>query len=134
MNFEHINFWKSGQPWDNPPVNRREEVCISHLDVNQSNKFMFMSLFSPGPMETTGDSSQTAPCCGWTRPEMNSKTIYVTIRKETITNGNLEILFCFRFCNGRTTKFLQIFFRICFHNDHVGHAQATTAGHTDRIN
>ena len=53
-----------------------------------------------------------------------------TIRTETITNENLEILFCFRFCNGKANKFPQIFFRICFRNDYAGHAQATTAGHT----
>ena len=40
-----------------------------------------------------------------------------TIRTETITNENLEMLFRFR-----------------FRNDHVGHAQATTAGLTYEIN
>ena len=53
-----------------------------------------------------------------------------TIRTEIITNENLEILFCFRFRNGKANKFPQIFFRICFRNGHVGHAQATAAGHT----
>ena len=56
-----------------------------------------------------------------------------TIRTETITNENLEILFGFRFRNGKANKFPQIFFRICFGSDHVGHAQATTAGHTYKI-
>ena len=27
--------------------------------------------------------------------------------------------------NGKANKFTQIFFRVCFRNDHVGHAQAT---------
>ena len=39
-----------------------------------------------------------------------------TIRTETITNENLEILFRFRFRNGKANKFPQIFFRICFRN------------------
>ena len=46
-----------------------------------------------------------------------------------ITNENLEILFRFRFRNGKANKFPQIFFCICFRNGRVGHAQATTAGH-----
>ena len=54
----------------------------------------------------------------------------LTIRTETITNENLEIIFCFRFRNGKANKFPQIFFRICFRNDDVGHTQATTASHT----
>ena len=58
----------------------------------------------------------------------------VTIHTETTTNENLEILFRFRFRNGKAIKFPQIFFRICFRNDHVGHTQATTAGHTYEIN
>ena len=37
--------------------------------------------------------------------------------------------FRFRLCNGKASKFSQIFFRICFCSDHVGYAQATTAGH-----
>ena len=53
-----------------------------------------------------------------------------TIRTVIITNENLEILFRFRFRNGKTNQFPQIFFRICFRNGHVGHAQATTTGHT----
>ena len=57
-----------------------------------------------------------------------------TIRTEMITNENLEILFRFRFRNGKANKFPQIFFRICFCNDHVGYAQATTAGHAYEIN
>ena len=52
-----------------------------------------------------------------------------------ITNKNLEICFRIRFRNGKAAnKFPQIFFRFCFRNDHVGHAQATTAGHTYEIN
>ena len=56
-----------------------------------------------------------------------------TIRTEMVTNENLEILCRFRFRNGKANKFPQIFFRICFRNDHVGHAQATTAGHPCKI-
>ena len=52
-----------------------------------------------------------------------------TICTETITNENLEILFRFRFRNGKANKFPQIFFCICFRHGHVGHAQATTTGH-----
>ena len=54
----------------------------------------------------------------------------ITIRTEMITNENLEILFRFRFRNGKANKFPQIFFCIRFRNGHVGHAQATAAGHT----
>ena len=50
------------------------------------------------------------------------------------TNENLEILFCFRFRTGKASKFPLIFFCICFCNDHVGCAQATTAGHAYEIN
>ena len=57
----------------------------------------------------------------------------ITIRTETITNENLEILFRFRFRNGKANKIPQIVFRICFHNDHVGHTQSTTASHTYEI-
>ena len=53
---------------------------------------------------------------------------------ETITNENLEILFRFHFRNGKANKFPQIFFRICFRSDHVGHVQARTPGHTYEIN
>ena len=53
-----------------------------------------------------------------------------SIHTKMITNENLEILSRFRFRNGKANKFPQIFFRICFCNGHVGHAQATTAGHT----
>ena len=68
-------------------------------------------------------------------PEINNETLRkCTIRKETITNENLEILFCFRFRNGKANKFPQIIFRFRFRNDHVGHAQATTAGLTYEIN
>ena len=51
-----------------------------------------------------------------------------------ITNENLEILSRFRFRNGKANRFPQvlIFFCICFRNDHVGHTQATTTGHTYR--
>ena len=34
----------------------------------------------------------------------------------------------------KASKFPQIFFRICFCNDHAGHAQATTAGRAYEIN
>ena len=51
-----------------------------------------------------------------------------------ITNENLEICFRIRFRNGKANKFPRIFFRICFCNDHAGHAQATTAGHAYEIN
>ena len=51
-------------------------------------------------------------------------------RAETITNENLGSFFHFRFRNGQANKIPQIFFRICFRNDRVGHAHATTAGHT----
>ena len=57
----------------------------------------------------------------------------VTIHTKIITNKNLEICFRIRFRNGKANKFPQIFFRICFRNDHVGHAQATTAGHAYKI-
>ena len=57
-----------------------------------------------------------------------------TIRTKTITNENQEILVCFRFCNGEAIKFPQIFSRICFRYAHVGHAQATTAGHNSKKN
>ena len=56
-----------------------------------------------------------------------------TIHKRMTTKKNLEICFRIRFRNGKANKFPQIFFRICFHNDHVGHAQATTAGHAYKI-
>ena len=59
-----------------------------------------------------------------------SVSLLVTIRTETIWNENLDILFRFRFRNGQASKFPEIFFRICFRSDHVGHAQARTAGHT----
>ena len=69
----------------------------------------------------------------WSKPPgafPGSNTVPDTIRTETITNENLEILFRFRFRNGNANKFSQIFFRICFRNYCVGHAQATTAGYT----
>ena len=50
------------------------------------------------------------------------------IRTEILINENLEILFRFR--NGKANEFPQIFFHSCFRNGHVGHAQATTTGHT----
>ena len=54
-----------------------------------------------------------------------------TICTETITNENLEMFFfAFAFVMERQTDSPQIFFHIRFCNDHVGHAQATTAGHT----
>ena len=53
-----------------------------------------------------------------------------TIRTEMITNENLEILFGFRFRNGKANEFPQIFFCFRFCNGHVGHAQVITAGHT----
>ena len=65
---------------------------------------------------------------------MGGQNPRITIHTETITNENLEILFHFRFRNGKTNEFSQIFFRFRFRNDHVGHAQATTAGLTYEIN
>ena len=60
-----------------------------------------------------------------------------TIRTETITNENLGIFFLVRFRNGKANEFPLIFFRICFHNEHVGHAQpqqqATTTKKTKII-
>ena len=46
INFGHINFWKPGQPWDNPPVNQREKFlfpvfrgehisCLARLTLGQ---------------------------------------------------------------------------------------------------
>ena len=57
----------------------------------------------------------------------------ILIHIKMITNEDLEICFRIRCRNGKAKKFPQIFFRICFRNDHVGHAQATTAGHTYEI-
>ena len=57
-----------------------------------------------------------------------------TIYPRMITNENLKICFRIRFRNGKANKFAQIFFRNRFRNDHVGHAQATTAGHAYEIN
>ena len=54
----------------------------------------------------------------------------VTIRTDMITNENLEIFSRFRFRNGTGNNFLQIFFRICFRNELVGHAHAPRTGHT----
>ena len=67
----------------------------------------------------------------WTLGPSSEKT---TIRTEMITNENLEILFRFRFRNGKPNKLPQIFFRICFRNDHVGHTRATTEGHAYETN
>ena len=53
-----------------------------------------------------------------------------TIHTRMITNKNLGICFGIRFRNGKANQFPQI----CFRNDHVGHAQATTAGHAYEIN
>ena len=53
-----------------------------------------------------------------------------TIHTRTITNENLRICFRFGFRNGKANQFPQIFFCICFRNDHVGQAQATTVGQT----
>ena len=51
-----------------------------------------------------------------------------------ITYENVEILFRFRFGNGKAiNKFPQMFFCTCFRNDDVGHAHATTVGHTYEI-
>ena len=56
------------------------------------------------------------------------------MRTETITNENLEILFCVRFRNGKANRFPQIFSRICFCNDHhIGNTQAITTAHTYEI-
>ena len=40
----------------------------------------------------------------------------------------------FAFVMEKADKFPQIWYCICFRNDHVGHAQATTAGHTYEVN
>ena len=72
INFEHITFLKVGTTWDKPPVNQREKFIFpvfrgehihflarltlgqpaacprGQLDINQSKKFMFMCLCSPG--------------------------------------------------------------------------------------
>ena len=61
------------------------------------------------------------------------RTTNGTIHTKMITNKNLEICFRIRFRNGKANKFPQIFFRICFRNDHIGYAQATTAGHAYEI-
>ena len=58
------------------------------------------------------------------------KPRHTTIHTKTITNENPGICFRFLFRNGKAQKFPQIFFCIWFRSDHVGHAQATTAGHT----
>ena len=67
INFEHIHFWKSGQPAGEPEgkvyiswVSRRthkvfgpinpgttNRLSQGHLDVNQSKRFVFMCLFLP---------------------------------------------------------------------------------------
>ena len=57
----------------------------------------------------------------------------LTIHTKMITNKNLEICFRIRFRHGKANEFPQIFFRICFRNDHVGEAQATTTGHAYEI-
>ena len=64
---------------------------------------------------------------------LTTPTPHITIHTKMITNKNLEICFRIRFRNGKANIFPQIFFRICFRNDHVGHAQATTAGHAYEI-
>ena len=58
----------------------------------------------------------------------------ITIRTEIVTNENLGMFVCFRSRNGKAGVVPQIFFRICFHNEHVGHAEATAAGETYETN
>ena len=62
--------------------------------------------------------------------ERNKFENIFTIRMERITDNKSGDLVRFRFRNGMTNQFPQIFFRVCLCSDHVGHAQATTAGHT----
>ena len=72
---------------------------------------------------------------GRSKVDGRSKTLRrSTIHTKMITNKNLEICFRIRFCNGKANEFPQIFFRIRFRNDYVGHAQATTVGHAYEIN
>ena len=72
--------------------------------------------------------------CGVPSTGQVTKTLScITVHTKTITNQNLGICYRFRFRNGKANKFPQIFFRICFRNDHVGQAQATAAGHTYEI-
>ena len=78
----------------------------------------------------SSDLTNLAAQCEVTPPYCAIPFRDITIRTEIITNENLEILFRFRFRNGKTNKFPQIFFRIRFCNGYVGHAQATAAGHT----
>ena len=52
-----------------------------------------------------------------------------TIHAVTITNENLEIFSCFRFRDGEANIFPKIFFPNVLSYEHVGHAQATAAGH-----
>ena len=49
--------------------------------------------------------------------------------RRTIANEDLGIFSRFRFRIGEANSFFKILFRNCFRNEHVGHAQATTAGH-----
>ena len=65
---------------------------------------------------------------------MDGGQAITTIHTKMITNKNLEICFRIRFRNGKANKLPRIFFRICFCNDHVGQAQATTEGHAYEIN
>ena len=75
------------------------------------------------PSASTGERAREAKH----NPERRKLTAIHTI---TITNENLDILFRFCFRNGKANEFPQIFCCVCFHNDHVGHTQATSAGHT----
>ena len=69
------------------------------------------------------------------RPEMITQIIQRQFFcVPSATNEHLEMLFPFRFRNGKAQTFPQMFFRFHFRNDHVGHAQATTAGLTYEIN
>ena len=54
----------------------------------------------------------------------------ISIRRDMITNEDLEMSFRFHFRNGKANQFPLIFLRMAFVINHVGHAQATTAGHT----
>ena len=62
--------------------------------------------------------------------ERSAYQVHYHPHKNDYKMNYLGICFRLRFRNGKANQFPQIFFRICFRNDHVGQAQATTAGHT----
>ena len=55
---------------------------------------------------------------------------------ETTRNEHLpgDLFSRFRFHNGKTNKYTQVFFGTCFRTEHVGNAQATTASHDYKKN